>query len=140
MIAARIGAIFYVLWGLLHLSAAWSVCRFATTLGPGMAQGRLYQTAAYLLFFACAALTIACLSAWRNGRQGYWMNGLLIAVADVPFVIFVLAPGYMPWWPGLLGPILWLLAFGFTSYARIFADLRLQDQGKQVEPRIVSGP
>jgi hypothetical protein len=42
---------------------------------------------------------------WRNDKQGYWMNGTLIAFADIPFVLFVLVPGLIPWWPGLAGPV-----------------------------------
>ena len=40
------------------------------------------------------------------------------AVADLPFVLFVLfvlVPGLIPWWPGLAGPLFWLAAFTFTS-------------------------
>jgi hypothetical protein len=50
------------------------------------------------------------------------MNGTLIAFADIPFVLFVLVPGFIPWWPGLVGPLLWLIAFVFTSVARFSAD------------------
>jgi hypothetical protein len=37
-------------------------------------------------------------------------------------VPFVLAPGLNPWWPGLVGPLLWLIAFVFTSVARFSAN------------------
>lgn len=29
---------------------------------------------------------------WRNNRQGYWMNGTLLAFADIPFILFALVP------------------------------------------------
>jgi hypothetical protein len=52
------------------------------------------------------------------------MNGTLIAFADIPFVLFVLVPGLFPWWPGLVGPLLWLIAFLFTTVAYFSADPR----------------
>jgi hypothetical protein len=53
------------------------------------------------------------------------MNGTLIAFADIPFVLFVLVPGLISWWPGLAGPLLWLVAFVFTSIGGSSADLKL---------------
>jgi len=93
----------------------------------GMVRARLLQDAFYLLFFAVAGIVMAVILNWRNDKQGYWMNGTLIAFADVPFVLFVLVPGLIPWWPGLAGPLLWLIAFVFTSIARFSADLKLVD-------------
>jgi hypothetical protein len=43
------------------------------------------------------------------------MKRMLIAVADIPFVLFLLVPGRVPWWPTLAGPLLWLIAFLLTS-------------------------
>jgi hypothetical protein len=117
-LTARISASFYALWGIFHVVAASAVYNLAQTVSPGMVQGRLLQNAFYLLFFACLGIIIALTLNWHNNRQGYWMNGVLIATADVPFVLFVLVPGYIPWWPGLIGPILWALAFICASYAR----------------------
>jgi hypothetical protein len=57
--------------------------------------------------------------------QGCWMNRTHIAFADIPFVPFVLVPGLISWWPGLAGPLLWLIAFVFTSIGRFSADLKL---------------
>ena len=116
-LAARIGAALYVLWGLFHLFAAASVYRLSES-ASGMVQGRLQQDAFYLLFFAISGVVIAVTLNWRNDRLGYWMNGILIAVADIPFVLFVLVPGLMPWWPGLLGPLLWIAALLLTSVGR----------------------
>jgi hypothetical protein len=115
--AARIGAGFYVLWGIFHLAAANSVYVLAGQ-STGMVRGRLLQDAFYLLFFAISAILIAVILNWRNDKQGYWMNGTLLAFADIPFILFVLVPGLIPWWPGLAGPLLWLAAAIFTSVGR----------------------
>jgi hypothetical protein len=121
---ARLGAVFYVLWGVFHLVAASTVYALAEQ-STGMVRGRLLQDAFYLLFFALAGILMAVILNWRNDKQGYWMNGTLIAFADVPFVLFVLVPGLVPWWPGLAGPLLWLIAFLLTSIARVFADSKV---------------
>jgi hypothetical protein len=115
--AARIGAGFYVLWGIFHLVAASSVYGLAE-LSAGMVRGRLLQDAFYLLCFAISGILIAVILNWRNDREGYWINGTLLAVADIPFILFVLVPGLIPWWPGLAGPLLWLAAAIFTSVGR----------------------
>ena len=46
---ARLGAVAYVLWGLLHLQAARLVYMLGDSLEPGMVQGRIYQDAFNLL-------------------------------------------------------------------------------------------
>jgi hypothetical protein len=119
--AARIGAGFYVLWGVFHLVAANSVYVLAEQ-STGMVRGRLRQDAFYLVFFAISGILIAVILNWRNDKQGYRMNGSLLAAADIPFILFVLVPGLIPWWPGLAGPLLWLAAFIFTSVGRFSAD------------------
>lgn len=48
--------------------------------------------------------------------MGYWLNLGVAGVADVGFVAFVLIPGHAPLWPGLVGPIAWVLGRAFTRY------------------------
>jgi hypothetical protein len=122
--AARIGAVFYVLWGVFHLVAANAVYALAEQ-STGLLRARLLQDAFYLLFFAVVGILMAVIMNWRNDKQGFRMNGTLIAFADIPFVLFVLAPGLIPWWPGVVGPLLWLIAFVFTTVARFSADPRV---------------
>jgi hypothetical protein len=116
-LAAKIGAACYVVWAILHVFAAGAVYRLSEG-ASGMVRGRLQQDAFYLVFFAIAGVVIAVTLNWRNDRLGYWMNGILIAVADIPFVLFVLIPGLMPWWPGVLGPLLWIAGLAFTTLGR----------------------
>ena len=117
-IAAKVGAVLYVCWGLLHFTAAYGVFKLAQN-SPGMTQGRLTQTAFYLAAFATAAIVFAIALNWRNDRFGFWVNSVMVGIADIPFILFVLAPGFVPWWPGLLGPLLWIGALFFTALARM---------------------
>jgi hypothetical protein len=118
-ITARLGAALYVCWGLLHFTAAYGVYRLAQNSAPTMAQGRLMQTAFYLAAFAAIAIVLALKLNWRNDRVGFWANGAMVGIADIPFILFVLIPRFAPWWPGLLGPLLWLAALLLTGLARI---------------------
>jgi hypothetical protein len=120
-ITAKLGAALYVCWGLLHFTAAYNVYQLAQNSPANMVQGRLMQTAFYVVAFAVTAIVLAITLNWRNDRLGFWANGVIIGIADIPFILFVLVPGYMPWWPGLLGPALWIAAFFFTGLARMNA-------------------
>jgi hypothetical protein len=117
-IAAKLGAVLYVCWGLLHFTAAYGVFKLAQN-SPAMAQARLMQTAFYLAAFATAAIIFAVTLNWRNDRFGFWVNAVMVGIADIPFILFVLVPGFVPWWPGLLGPLLWIGALLFTALARL---------------------
>lgn len=112
---ARLGAVAYVLWGLLHLQAARMVYMLGDSLEPGMVQGRIYQDAFNLLFFALFGIAVAVMLNWKNSRSGYWLNLIVISAADIGFIVYVLLPGYVPLVPGGLGPLLWILAVVFST-------------------------
>jgi hypothetical protein len=112
-----VGAICYALWGCLHLQAAYAVYHVGAALEPGMVQGRVFQDAWNLLFFGVTAIAVALTLNIRNSAWGYWINLGILALADTGLIIFVLVPGYMPLWPGLAGPILWVLGWALTTLA-----------------------
>ena len=112
---AKIGAVVYVLWGLLHIQAARLVYMLGQTLEPGMVQGRVYQDAWNLLFFALFGIVVAVSLNWKNSRLGYWLNLVVVSAGDIGFIIFLLVPGYIPWVPGGLGPLLWIVALAFST-------------------------
>jgi hypothetical protein len=112
---AQIGAIFYVAWGLLHLYAAFQVYKLGSRQTAGMVQGRIYQSVWHLAAFAVAVTAVAVVYNWFNNPMGYWLNLALTSVTDVGFILFIVAPGYLPLWPGLLGPALWMLAVIFST-------------------------
>ncbi len=112
---AKLGAISYVLWGLLHFKAAQMMVALGQSLDVGALQGRIFQHAWNLVFFAVFAIAIAVWMNWKNDRLGYWLNAVVISAADVGFIVFVLMPGYAPMMPGALGPILWIIALALTT-------------------------
>ena len=116
-IFARLGAITYVLWGLLHIIAAQKVYQLGQSLEPGMVQGRVFQDAWNLLFFALFGIVVAVFLNWKNSRLGYWLNLVVVSAGDIGYVLFLLLPGYIPWVPGGLGPLLWVLAALLSTVA-----------------------
>jgi hypothetical protein len=52
LVSARIGAAFYVVWGVLHLIAARGICEFASSIPDGPAHARLEQGGLNLGLFA----------------------------------------------------------------------------------------
>ena len=52
---------------------------------------------------------------WRNSALGYWLNLIVVSAADLGFVIFVLMPGDVAPFPGILGPVFWLAGLLFTT-------------------------
>jgi len=112
---ARLGAVTYVLWGLLHIQAARLVYILGQTVEPGMVQGRIFQNAWNLLFFALFGIIVAIFLNWKNSRLGYWLNLIVVSAADIGFIVAVLIPGYVPLVPGALGPALWILAVLFST-------------------------
>jgi len=105
----------YFIWGLLHLKAAFSVYQLGSGLDSGMVQGRVYQDAWNLLFFALVGIGVAIRFNWHNSRLGYWINLVTVSVTDIGFIAFVLIPGYLPIFPGILGPVFWVLGVVFST-------------------------
>ena len=112
---AKLGSVTYVLWGILHIEAARNIYVLGQTLDPGMVQGRIFQDAWNLLFFALFGIAVGVFLNWKNSRLGYWLNLIVVSAGDIGFIVFVLIPGYAPFVPGVLGPMLWLLAVLFST-------------------------
>lgn len=111
----QVAALIYLVWGGLHLLAAYRLKQMASSAKPGAIQGRLLQSAWNLMAVAIAVSVVAVLLNWQNSSLGYWLNLAMASVTDVGFIVFVLAPGYVPRWPGFLGPALWFLAALFST-------------------------
>ena len=114
----KLGAVAYVLWGVLHLLASVQGFRMAADIEDALVQGRLFQNSWNLAFFSLVAIAVGALMNWRGNRTGYWVNLVTVSAADIGFIIFVLAPGLIPLFPGILGPVFWLLGALLTTLGR----------------------
>jgi hypothetical protein len=121
-IFAKLGAITYVIWGVLHIVAAKAVYTLGQTLDPGMIQGRIFQDAWNLLFFAIFGIVVAIFLNWKNSRLGYWLNLIVVSVGDIGYIIYLIIPGYVSLIPGAFGPITWLLAALFSTIGILGAN------------------
>ena len=114
---SKIGAVLFIIWACLHLLAAYSVFMLGRSLDSSMLRGRVFQDAWNLLFFSIIAIFVAVTLNWRNSVWGYWINFATLAIADIGMILCVLVPGYAPVWPGILGPVFWVLATIFSTIA-----------------------
>jgi hypothetical protein len=111
----KIGAIFYVIWGLVHINAAYALLKLGQSVDPSLVQARVFQDAWNILVGAIAVIIVGVTMNWHNSRTGFWINLTVVSLLDIPFVLFVIVPGYAPLWPGLQGPIAWAIAAVFSA-------------------------
>jgi hypothetical protein len=114
---ARVGALCYFVWGVFHVGVAHDIYRLGVAQ-TGIAQGRLFQMAAYMLSIALFAIGVSVVGNSRNSRLGYWLNLCVVGWADSIWVIVVVLPGYVPLVRGLIPPAIFLAAAILTSLAR----------------------
>lgn len=133
---AKIGAICYALWGLLHIVGAAVLLLQATDAGatavfatigsatPATALPQLSSTLAdavlgyyawNLLWIGAFVLVVAVTLNWRNHLLGYWLNLIVVSAVDLGLVLFLLAPTHMALADGMMGVALWLPALLFST-------------------------
>jgi hypothetical protein len=137
---AKIGAVFYVLWGVVHVvGAAFQLLTLRESGGVGLtaliSTGRGFDPGAVGTFPEAAAafmgmgamnllwigLLVAYVGAtrnWRNSRNGYWLNLALVGCTDLALVLALLLPGVMRWGDGAVGLTLFALALIFSTLGR----------------------
>lgn len=113
---ARIGAASYAIWGAFHLYVAYQIYMLALS-EQGLAQGRLFQLAAYMLTISLFVLVVAVTRNWRNDTTGYWLNLAVASWADIIWVLVVVLPGYVPAARGLIPPMFWVAGAILTTLA-----------------------
>jgi hypothetical protein len=107
---ARIGAIAFVLWGMLHIAGSGLVLAELASGGPA-AGFEVYGTTAtvdatiagsvlgYMSFLIFAAgLAVAAVAVrmnWRNSELGLTLNTGLVLLIEIGLVIFLLVPGHV---------------------------------------------
>jgi hypothetical protein len=139
----RSGAIAFILWGVLHLaSGAFALVPYATGGTKAMLEGfgatdLGSPSAAFLTLvghigvdFAVLLMGYGLLAIWgatlllRGNRLGFWLNTVLLAIADGAFVLAFVVPGHIDAASGLIGPALYLLGVGLSAWglARVKAS------------------
>jgi hypothetical protein len=136
-LAARIGAVFYLLWGVVHvIGGAFQVATLRRNGGSAFVElvssGTQSDVTSTIpvggeAFMAMGAANIAVAGAlvaavavlnWRNDRTAYWVNLFLVTGTDLSLLGFLLVPGVMSWSDGIIGLALFVPAALLTTVAR----------------------
>jgi hypothetical protein len=130
----RAGAVFFGLWGVLHLLAALTGVLGYVQGGPigvlsayggatapaqpghilSLAGGIGLNYSIDLAAFAVLAIWVAVML-WRGQRLGFWLGAVVLGAADAAFVLALVLPGYVPVADSFVGPLLYVLGVAFTA-------------------------
>src|SRR5580765_2366356 len=134
--AHRIGAVFYVLWGIFHsyigVFLLWKTARSGapaalrvigdalpssaiTTVDDRVTAGVLEHYAWNLIWFGAFAIVVALALNWKNSPVGYWFNLVVVSLTDIGFIGAIVLPGMISPAAGWTGPAFWVLAATFTT-------------------------
>jgi len=134
--AHKIGAVFYILWGVLHIVIGIVLFQQLLTVGThgvmattGSAvpasqiphvdipvlNGILWQYAWNVFWPGVFATVVGVRMNWKNDPVGYWYNLIVITLVDSGFLVAIVIPGYITPRDGLPGPVFWLLAVVFST-------------------------
>ncbi len=131
----KVGAVFFILWGLFHVIVgglalatilAGGGAAFLALLGtdsPALLQvldAVLAQHTWNLMWIGALVLVVGVRLNWRNSRQGFYLNLTVASAAELGSVFALIIPGLIPLTENLLGPIIWALAviFGTLGFLR----------------------
>src|SRR5260221_12949473 len=114
--AHKIGAVFYVLWGIFHAYIGVLLLGKVSSAGThgalaaignalpatqipeansAIMNGVLEHYAWNLLWFGAFAIILAVFMNWKNSVVGYWFNLVVVSLTDIGFVAAILVPGYI---------------------------------------------
>lgn len=116
-ISAKIGAIAYALWSILHI--VLGVTRLnerAANEALAEAVGRLAQGHWTLIYIGVFGLILSYFN-WQNNRTAYWIALFIISAEDIGFLLFPVFYGGTPMPGAAIGPGLWLIGLVFSSIA-----------------------
>jgi hypothetical protein len=121
---AKTGAVFFILWGLLHIlggsmilmavgesPAAGYAIYEESTAGYTQLAGSVLGYLAYSFIWVAVVVTyVGIRYNWRNSAAGLMLNTALVGLTDVGLIIFLVLPGFVGW--GEASPGLVLFAGG----------------------------
>ncbi|MCH8318550.1 MAG: hypothetical protein IIA88_08645, partial [Bacteroidetes bacterium] len=73
------------------------------------------QHAANLAIFGIIAIVIAIKLIWNRNPLGFWLNLIMIGLADIAFIIAFFIPGYIRGMAGVMGPALFISGAIFSG-------------------------
>jgi len=117
LISHRVGAICYVIWGVMQVALGLSHLQQVIEYGLDQAYLGFMAQAHWTLFWeGLFAICVAGFLNWRNSRAGYWFNLVIVSASEIGFIALRAIPGTFPFPISAIGPGLWVLAVIFTTY------------------------
>ncbi len=130
----KIGAVFYALWGLLHIVGGAAMMTqesgvdVLALIGTGHASSVPGTTGSLvdavltyhsfnLAWLGAFVLGVAALLNWKNDRTGYWINLIVVSAVDLGLIFTTVAPDHMTLSTALPGIVLWIPALLFSTLA-----------------------
>jgi hypothetical protein len=129
----KAGAAMYILWGFVHFFGVMNGLTYLTRgpdaflaavlpqppAGPGAAPDAvvalLVNHNLNLTVFGVLAIWCGVLL-WRGSRSAFWIALVILGLANLTFVVAVLAPGHVPLAVGILGLSPYVLGAVLTSW------------------------
>ncbi len=131
----RVGALFFVLRGILNLIISLGgVVNFYKTGPAGMfsmygetlKKSQITPALEFashislnysLILFGYGVLAVwMAFHIWKGARIALWINTVMLAIADFALILSLVIPGYVPLEQGLIGPGVTLLGVAFTFF------------------------
>jgi len=134
--AHRIGAVAFILWGVVHILGGASMLFTLSSDGGSAALAMLADNVSVeslpaathpvvdslyafhawnLLWIGVLVSVIGIRKNWINDMGGYWLNVAVVAAADAGLIYFLILPGHMSFAAGSPGIILFAVALVFSS-------------------------
>ena len=116
---AKIGAVCFVVWGLLHMAGGsmillslsespekgFAYYQHSEDHFPGLAGLVLGYMSYFVVWLGALVAFIGVKYNWQNHELGLALNTLLVLLTEIGLIIFLVLPGHVPWAeasPGLL--------------------------------------
>lgn len=116
---AKIGAILFILWGLLHIvgggailaavsespESGFAIYQESDAAYTNLAGSVLGYLAYTFVWIAVVVTYIGIRYNWRNSSDGLALNTALVGLTDIGLILFLVLPGFVSWIaaaPGLL--------------------------------------
>jgi len=136
--AHRLGAIFYALWGVLHLIGGGAIlatlkseggtaalAMFGTALAPDVlptasntvVDALMAYHSFNIVWIGAVVTVVAVRLNWTNSVAGYWINLVLVSLLDIGLFVTQVFPGQIALGDAMIGATLWIPAVAFSTIA-----------------------
>lgn len=124
---AKVGAVLFVLWGLLHIlggaiilmavgespAQGYAIYQESSTPYSELAGAVLGYLAYSFIWIAVVVTVIGIRYNWNNSEQGLMLNTALVGLTDLGLVIFLVLPGFVSYGEAAPGLLLFVAAVVF---------------------------